>query len=191
MVRDVDGLKRKAEEGRITAAEMAQVVAAIEGGAAGTHLVQLLGVVGRAGRPGDAPLLARFLGRREDPDVAAWALHLLGTQWRRLDLVRETLLEVLPGAGWDPFGDVQGAAVTAAGVLLSERQDPELLEALLDAAVRAEDVHEVRHRGVALAVALGDGPRPRVPVRAEMPAWSAALRARAWERLARERAVRP
>lgn len=188
VVRDVDGLKRKAEEGRITAAELAQVVAAIEGGAGGAHLVQLLGVVGRARRPDDAPLVARFLGRRDDPDVAAWALHVLGTQWRRLDLVRDHLLAALHGLEWDASGDVRSAAVTAAGVLLADHRDPELLAALLDVVEGVEDPWDVRDGGRALATALGDAPHVTVPVRVELPAWSAALQARARERLTRERA---
>jgi hypothetical protein len=151
---DVGRLLDRSKEGSITPAEVESVIAAIESDDGVQRLYTLIHIIARSRPRGAEALLLRHLDYQEDTQVAALALTTLGAQWDCFDQVRGFTLAALDGLDWDPFSDLQDAAIRVAGEALREHSDCELLERLLALATDS-DKWTAGHRYGALARALG------------------------------------
>jgi hypothetical protein len=181
--RDLGGLLARAKDGSITSSEVVSVVNAVESGDIADSLYTLIHIIARSRPRGAEPLLLRYLDYRADPQVAGLSLHTLGVQWRRFDDVRDFTLTALDRLDWDPFADVQDAAITVAGEILRERSDRQLLERLTTLAMES-DKWTAGHRFGALAMALGASHSDVSGLSAELLHWNReSIEARALERL--------
>jgi hypothetical protein len=87
-----------------------------------SDLYRLLYVLARSKATQYEPLVAGFLGHREDPDVARLALQTLCTFWGLTERYKGQVHAFLEGVEWDYFGDVRQVAMAAAGEYLRDSE---------------------------------------------------------------------
>ena len=179
---DTRDLAERAKTGDVSRAELADVAARLRGGA-GDDAYTLLYILGRAPSYEHEDLMAEYLEFPEDPRLAALAVRILCTHWRRTEKYLPQVRALVQGVAWDEDRQVADAAVSAAGEYLSGARDCVLLAALLGLADATGADLTGRFAVEALARSLGQSHASATfPSGEAGAAWGASIVARAWAR---------
>jgi hypothetical protein len=146
-----------AKNGRLSAHELDQVVAAIKDPDVAGDRYTLLHIIGRSMDSSYENLVASYLDYREDPMLARLALQILGSYWGKIPQYMDYVRRFLRGVDWDTDGDVRQIAISIAGEFLRKTWNEGLFHDLLDIAINEANFPEMRRFAIeALARAMGD-----------------------------------
>ncbi len=120
----------KANEGRLSARELQQVVEALVSGGNEDPYTVLL-VIGRADAIQHRSLVEKYLQCHEDPMLARLALQILCRYWGLTASYIGGLEQFVRRVDWDEGEDVRMMAIGCAGTFLAENRLPRLLSLLL------------------------------------------------------------
>jgi hypothetical protein len=120
-------LFRRAYWGKITEAELSEVVRMITSGEDG-DLHTLMRILGKAGSPRYRKIMEPYLRDVGDSQLSALAVQVLCWSWGLAGEYRSELVSFLDGVGWDTDGYVRLQAISTVGEYLRETADIELLQ---------------------------------------------------------------
>jgi len=150
-------LLEKAKDGKLTSHELDQVLTRLQSQNPQGDPYTLLHIIGRAGDLRHESLISQYLDSPDDPMLARLALQILCTFWNLTERYMPQVHKFLIGVPWDRDDDVRQIAISISGEYLRTRDDPALLENLINIAENPQESSLIREDAIrALARALGN-----------------------------------
>lgn len=129
---DMAIMLRKAEQSKISEAELKEVLYRIENLADKPNLERLLIILGVTRRFEYKHVLEKFLVYPENPEISRCAFEILAQDWGMAKYYVSYIKEMMRGVDWDEAGYVRSIAISTAAYYFDEINDKEILKILLE-----------------------------------------------------------
>lgn len=139
----------KAERGKISEAELKEVIYRIENLTDKPNLEVLLAILGETRKFEYKKILEKFLVYPEEPMISRSVAIILFQDWGIADQYSPYIKEMMKGASWDQDEQVRLIALRVGGQLFRDTKDKEFLKILID--VFENKVVDMITRGCAYA----------------------------------------